>query len=113
MKRLCQLPLLCLVGLPSALLSAAAPPAGPSSARVARLIGQLGDDDFSVREAATARLMRAGEAELPALHKALASADPEVRRRAGRIVAVIERRLYPELRLVGHKGPVLSVCVSA
>ena len=37
MKRLCQLPLLCLVALPSALLSAAAPPAGPSSAEVARL----------------------------------------------------------------------------
>src|SRR5439155_1002665 len=42
-------------------LMAAAPPAGPSGAEVARLIGQLGDDDFDTREAATARLKRIGE----------------------------------------------------
>jgi WD40 repeat protein len=112
-KRLCRLPLLFLAALPTALLPAAAPPAGPSSAEVARLIGQLGDDDFSVREGATARLLRAGEPALPPLCKALASDDLEVRRRAGSIVAAIEARLYPELRLVGHRGPVLSVCVSA
>src|SRR5947209_14100421 len=57
--------------------------------------------------------MLAGEAALPALYKALASDDPEVRRRAGRIVTAIESRLYPELRLAGYRGPVLSVCVSA
>jgi WD40 repeat protein len=73
----------------------------------------LGDDDFHVREAATVRLMLAGEPALPALHKALASDDLEVRLRAGRIVAAIEARLYPELRLVGHTGPVSRACVSA
>src|SRR5262249_12241326 len=77
------------------------------------LIGRLGDDAFDVREAATARLMRAGEAALPALHAARASDDPEVRRRAERIVAAIEGRLWPELRLAGHRAPVVSVCVSA
>jgi hypothetical protein len=97
-KRLSLFPLLCL----AALLPAAAPPARPSSAEVARLLRQLGDDDFDVREAATARLLRAGEAALPALHKALASADLEVRHRARRIVAALEARLSPELRLTGH-----------
>ena len=110
MKRPCPLPLLCLAALPAALLPAAAPPAGPSPAEVARLIGQLGDDDFHVREAATARLMWAGEPALPALHRALASDDPEVRRRAGRIVATVEARLYPELRLLGHTALVTRVC---
>ena len=92
---------------------AAAPPTGPSSAEVNRLIGQLGDDDFQVREAATGRLLRAGEPALDALHKALASDDLEVRRRAGRIVAAIEGRLYPELYLVGHTALVTRICVSA
>src|SRR5262249_26331899 len=97
----------------AALLSAAGPPVGPSSAEVVRLIGRLGDDDFSVREAAQARLILAGEPALPALYKARASADLEVRRRAGRIVAAIEGKLYPALRLVGHTGRVQSVCASS
>src|SRR5437762_1138400 len=92
---------------------AAAPPAGPSAAEVGRLIEQLGSDEFHTREAATARLKLAGEPALDALHKAMTSDDLEVRCRAGRIVATIEDRLYPELRLAGHKGPVLRVCVSA
>jgi WD40 repeat protein len=107
LPRLIALPLL----LP---LFAAAPPAGPSSAEVARLIEQLGDDDFHTREAATARLKMAGEPALDALHEATKGKDPEVRRRARRIVFAIENRLYgPELRLTGHTGTVWSVCVSA
>src|SRR5262245_57283983 len=112
-KRPCPLPLLCLAALPAALLPAAAPPAGPPPAEVAGLIGRLGDDDFAVREAATSRLMLAGDPALDALYKALASDDPEVRHRARRIVAAIEARLYPELRLVGHTALVTRVCVSA
>src|SRR5262245_34141866 len=93
MKRLCQLPLLCLVALPSALLSAAAPPAGPSSAKVARLIGQLGDDDFRVREAATEVLKKLGDPAYEALRKAARENDDlEVRRRADRVVQTIEGR---------------------
>src|SRR3954452_5832736 len=100
LPRLLALPLL----LP---LLAAAPPAGPSSAEVARLIGQLGDDDFDTREDATERLKLAGEPALDALHKALKSDDLEVRRRARRIVASVEGRLYgPELCLAGHTGGV-------
>src|SRR5436190_4644521 len=95
LPRLLALPLL----LP---LMAAAPPAGPSGAEVERLIGQLGDDDFDVRERATARLKMACEPALDALCKALKSDDLEVRRRATRIVAAVENRLCVEQRrLIG------------
>lgn len=110
MKRLRPLPLLCL----AALLPAAAPPDAPSPADVPRLIRQLGDDDFEVREAATARLEKIGEPALPELYKALASNDAEVRRRAEIIVAAIESKLYVELLcLSGHTSAGWSVCVSA
>src|SRR5438270_9676105 len=107
-----RLPGLLALSLPLRLL-AAAPPAGPSGAEVTRLIGQLGDEDFDTRESATARLKLAGEPALDALHKATKSDDLEVRRRARRIVASIEGRLYPELRLTGHTGEAWAACVSA
>src|SRR4051812_27529020 len=106
-------PLLSCLALAPAALAPAAPPARPSGPEVVRLIEQLGDDDFGMREAATARLKRAGEPALPALHKALKSDDLEVRHRAAKVVAAVEARLYPELRLTGHAGHVWRVCVSA
>jgi hypothetical protein len=64
------------------------------AARVTRLIEQLGDDEFETREAATKALAKVGEPALPALRKAsAASADLEVRRRAARLVEVIESNL--------------------
>src|SRR5262245_43843330 len=103
-KRLGPLPLLCLAALPAALLPAAAPPAGPSSAEVARLIGQLGDDDFDVREAATKALETIGEPAYEALRKAAREKDPEVRRRAERVVQTIEAR-WRIRRIAGRMGP--------
>ena len=44
---------------------------------IERLIEQLGDDSFAQREAATARLREIGATHQGALHKAMASADPE------------------------------------
>jgi RNA polymerase sigma factor (sigma-70 family) len=79
----------------------------PFPAEVARLIGQLGDDDFDLREAATARLKAVGEPALPALRKALASDDPEVRRRAGRIIADLKEeklRALIDRVLAAHGG---------
>ncbi len=61
--------------------------------RIARLVKQLGDDDFAKREAASKELDGIGEPALPALRKAAASSDdPEIRRRAERIVRDIAAR---------------------
>jgi WD40 repeat protein len=76
---------------------------------VERLIKQLGSDEFAERETATKRLQEIGEPAFGALYKAATSADAEVRLRAEHIL----NKLYPELRLTGHKGGVWSVWVSA
>src|ERR1700731_2716790 len=82
-------------------------------AEIARLVKQLGHDEFEKREAATTRLKEIGEPALDALHKAVTSKDAEVRRRAEDIVAVLEKKLYSEHRLTGHAGTVWTVSVSA
>ena len=75
--------------LPAALLALAAglvlPSANPADThrRAAALVGQLGDDDFRTREAATDELLGLGEPALPAVLAGANSADPEVRTRAG------------------------------
>ena len=72
---------------------------GPDAATITRWIGQLGDDDFDKREEASKWLKAAGETALPALHDAAQSSpDAEVRSRAEKIVAVIEKDLWPEVR---------------
>ena len=53
-----------------------------SSADLGRLIEQLGDPSFEVREQASGRLTAIGGLALPALSRAAADADPEVGRRA-------------------------------
>jgi uncharacterized protein (TIGR03067 family) len=68
-------------------------PAGESEPdRVVRLIKQLGDTKFAKREEASKALDAIGEPALDALRKALSDSDPEVRRRAGRILAAVTRR---------------------
>jgi hypothetical protein len=79
----------CLLALASFSLLAAAPPPRPE---VARLIAQLGSERFAEREGATRQLEAAGESALGALRKALTSDDLEVRRRAKRLVAALERK---------------------
>jgi hypothetical protein len=63
---------------------------------VKKLVRDLGDDAFAVRESATTKLALLGEPALPYVEKALTSGDAEVRRRADRIkrriVAVAEER---------------------
>jgi Flp pilus assembly protein TadD len=78
---------------------AAGPPprsAGPTAAQLARWIKQLGDDDFGVRERATARLRAAGPAAEAALEKAAGSGDAEVARRAGEILRDFRWGIYPD-----------------
>jgi WD40 repeat protein len=85
----------------------------PDDAEIARLVEQLGSDKFKEREAASTRLAEIGEPALDALDKAATSDDPEVRRRAADIVAVLENKLYgAELCLTGHTDGVRCVCVS-
>jgi hypothetical protein len=55
--------------------------------RVARLIGQLGSDRYSDRAAATSELARHGAGAREQLRAALLSPDPEVRIRAGDLLA--------------------------
>jgi hypothetical protein len=59
-------------------------------AEVARLIRNLGADDFPTREEASTKLGLLGEAALPHLKKALESDDAEVRRRARELIARAE-----------------------
>jgi hypothetical protein len=53
------------------------------------LIGKLGHEDYQVREDATKKLIEIGKEAVPALEKALASEDLEVRVRAGRALRAI------------------------
>jgi hypothetical protein len=71
-----------LVCVTAALALAAGPGKEAKSRRVARLVEQLGDDDFDKREAASKELERVGEPAVDALRKAASAADLEVRRRA-------------------------------
>ncbi len=86
-----RLPLLGLVLIVGARLAlrAAAPPA-PS---IEHLVRQLSSDEFAEREAAEEALNRVGEPALPALRRATASIDVEVRTRAARVVRTIQGRL--------------------
>ncbi len=62
------------------------------AARIDRLIQQLGSDNFTERESASKALEAIGEAALPALRKAQANPDLEVRRRAGDLIRVQKQR---------------------
>ncbi len=58
--------------------------------RIARLIRQLGDNAYAKREAASKELCAIGAPALPALWKAAdSSVDPEIRRRAEDIAAIV------------------------
>src|SRR4051794_20531838 len=84
-----------------------------SDEEVARLIEQLGSMDFGQREEASKRLATLGEPGLPLLRKALASDDPEVRRRARDLIRALERRLFgPRLCLRGHTHSVVACALS-
>ena len=87
---------LCLV-----LLSVSARSDSPDSSEIARLVLQLGADQFRDREAASKELQRIGEPAVDALRQAAASGDePEVRRRARQILETLEAKLYREPRML-------------
>src|SRR4051812_49954940 len=63
----------------------------PPAATIERLIEQLGSPDFKVRESAGKALAARGADVLPALKKAAAHPDPEVRQRLAALIADTER----------------------
>jgi WD40 repeat protein len=64
-------------------------------ARVARLVADLDDDRFRVRERAEAELRTLGEAALPALRKAREGRPPvELRRRIERVLEAVEKERW-------------------
>jgi hypothetical protein len=84
-----------LAGLASAVLlpaafAAAPPPPSLRAAAIQRLIEQLGDRDYRVRDLAERRLQAEGKTALPLLRKATAHSDPEVRRRVVRLIPGME-----------------------
>ncbi|HZT79053.1 MAG TPA: HEAT repeat domain-containing protein [Gemmataceae bacterium] len=89
---------------------AAKKPEAPAVDRKAidRLIAQLGSDTFNERAAAARQLVALGEPVVPALRKALASADREIARRARACIESIEQE-------VAKGGPYLpeGVCYVA
>src|SRR5437764_1345544 len=100
-------------GLVLAAAAVAGRPASQKEAEVDRLVRQLGSDTFAEREDASRRLETLGEPALGLLRQASNSDDAEVRRRARELVAIIERRIYGELRrFEGHTREVWRVAVS-
>ncbi len=78
-----------------ALTAAAAPVLPPSKKDIAEWVRQLGGRDFAGRERAQRRLWEAGAAAEEALQEAARGSDPEVRRRAGEVLAKFQWGVYP------------------
>jgi WD40 repeat protein len=73
------------------------------AAEIERLIQELGNDEFMVRDKATRRLAEIGKPALEALQKAARShADPEVRNRAAKLLRAHEKELSGELLVLGN-----------
>jgi hypothetical protein len=68
-----------------------------SADTIARLIRQLGDDEFAKRQEASKALEATGEPALPALRKALKDDDAEIRRRAERLIRAISHAVGKKL----------------
>ncbi len=78
--------LVLLVLVPAAFAQPAAPRGQPGPAEMDRLVSQLGSSSYADREAAAARLRGLGKAAEEGLRRGALSKDPEVRRRAGRLL---------------------------
>jgi hypothetical protein len=65
--------------------------------RARALVRQLGDDDFAVRERASAALVALGPAAAGVLREAVHDPDAEVARRAARCLAAVEKANVPEV----------------
>jgi HEAT repeat protein len=90
---------------PAAGAAAPGAPAGPPSPEaIDRLVEQLGSDSYDARERATEALVAAGSAARPALERALASGDAEVRFRARLVLRAGLRRATVLLHEAVRRG---------
>src|SRR5688572_24062329 len=70
-----------------------------------RLVRELGDNNFAVREAASQRLRDIGQPALQALKRAAAADNLEVSRRAEKLVQAICKTIFKQAgQLKGHAG---------
>jgi WD40 repeat protein len=85
---------------------------GPDlSLRIRELIGRWDDDDFAVREGASAELVKIGMSAESQLRKAMESESAEVRIRARRSHAAVWSP-QPRSRLTGHTADVTCIACS-
>ena len=85
-------------------------PSDEDTAKIKKLIEQLGDDEFDVREQATKQLKEKGPTAIPFLKTAAKSPDPEVARRADECSDAIRKRFSSTVvgaaaRLLTKKRP--------
>jgi hypothetical protein len=88
-------------------------PGESDKAKIAALIRNLGDEDFSVREKATAQLVTVGPVASPLLRDAVKDPDVEVARRAEHCLAAIEKAsgatyMAAAARVLAHRKPALA-----
>ena len=76
------------------LCASLAPAAEADKEAIAKLIRQLGDDNYKVRRDAQAKLIEVGEPAIPQLTEALKSSDVEVQNRAEKALAEIRRGAF-------------------
>ena len=83
-------------------------------AKIAKLVEQLGDDDYDVRKAAEKQLIVIGEPALDQVNKAAkGAADADVKLRAIVLAATMSKGLYGQIRtFTGHNGDIRSLAVS-
>ncbi len=90
MTKTFPLAVVCCFTLAAALRADAPPAEPPPDPAVVKLIEQLGDHDYRVRDEASLALKAAGPKVLPALRQALTNPDAEVRRRVDELLPVLE-----------------------
>src|SRR5205085_9210435 len=79
------------------------------SARIQKLIGQLGADDFAVRDAASKELTEIGNPARLALEKAAADPDPETSSRAKVILDRLPKLTHTILDALGEPIPLAKL----
>jgi WD40 repeat protein len=86
-------------------------PAADEERRIRELIARFEDDDYNIRETATAELTAVGMVAAPLLKEAMESDDAEVRIRARNVRAAV-RSPRPLVELRGHDGNIEAAVFS-